>query len=170
MLFVVCAMKIAVISDTHDNLWALKSALPHLATAEVVLHCGDVCSPFMLRQLGEGLPGKPVHVVWGNNEGDVLLMTRVAAQFPTLTLHGAFAELTLDGVRVALNHYPEIAHGLALSGKYDLVCCGHSHVRHVETLGNCVWLNPGEIMGLLGPRTLALFETTTRAVEWVTLP
>jgi hypothetical protein len=163
-------MRLAILSDTHDNLWALKDAMPRLAQADVVLHCGDLCSPFMLRHLAEGLPNTPLHVVWGNNEGDVLLMTRIAAQHPHLHLHGAFAELTLDGARVALNHYPEIAHGLALSGKYDLVCCGHSHKRHAERVGQCLWLNPGEIMGLLGPRTLALFDTATREVTWVTLP
>ncbi len=141
--------------------------MPRLATADVALHCGDLCSPFMLKELGQGMNGKPVHVVWGNNEGDILLMTRIVAQFPNLTLHGALAELKFDDMRVALNHYPDIARGLAASGQYDLVCCGHSHIASLTKVGECQLLNPGEIMGLLGPRTFALFDTATRVVEFV---
>jgi hypothetical protein len=166
-------MKLTILSDTHDNLWALKSAMPQIATADAAIHCGDLCSPFMLKELGQGMNGKPAHVVWGNNEGDILLMTRVAAQFPNLTLHGAFAELEFDGVRVAVNHYPDIARGLAASGKYDLVCFGHNHIASLTKVGvgsalpQCQLLNPGEMMGMMGPRTFAFFDTATRAVEFV---
>ncbi len=40
-------MKLAILSDTHDNVWALRVALTHLSRAEAVIHCGDLCSPFM---------------------------------------------------------------------------------------------------------------------------
>ncbi|MGH2521118.1 MAG: metallophosphoesterase [Anaerolineales bacterium] len=169
-------MKLAILSDTHDNLWALKAALPQMAAADAAIHCGDLCSPFMLKHLGEGMAGKPVHVVWGNNEGDVLLMTRVAAQLNNLHLHGALAELEFDGVRagtpfrVAVNHYPEIAHGLALSGKYDVVCFGHNHIASTERVNQCLLLNPGELMGLMGRRTFALLDTQTRSAEFVEVP
>lgn len=144
--------------------------MPRLASADVVLHCGDLCSPFMLKELGQGMRDKPVHVVWGNNEGDILLMTRIVAQFPNLTLHGAFAELEFEGVRVALNHYPDIARGLAASGKYDLVCFGHNHLASLAKVGECQLLNPGELMGLMGPRTFALFDTGTKLVEFADVP
>lgn len=163
-------MKLAILSDSHDNIWALRNAMPHLAACEVALHCGDLCSPFMLKELGQGMGDKPVHVVWGNNEGDILLMTRVAAQFPNLTLHGALAELEFDGVKAALNHYPDIARGLAASGKYDVVCFGHNHIASLVKVGECQLLNPGELMGMMGPRTLAVFDTATRGVEFVNVP
>lgn len=160
-------MKLAILSDTHDHLWALKAILPQLATADAILHCGDLCSPFMVKHLGEGVAGKPVHIVWGNNEGDVLLMTRVAT--PNVNLHGAFAAVEFEGVKVAINHYPDIARGLALSGQYDLVCFGHNHIASSERVGQCQLLNPGEVMGLLGPRTFAFFDTATRMVESVSI-
>ena len=163
-------MRLAILSDTHDNLWALRAALPQIAAADAVIHCGDLCSPFMLRELGGGVGGKPVHMVWGNNEGDVLLMTRLLPQFPHVTLHGALAQLEFDGLKVAVNHYPEIAKGLALSGLYDLVCFGHNHTASEEKAGNGVLLNPGEVMGLMGRRTFAFFETRTRVVEFVEIP
>lgn len=160
-------MLLAIISDTHDNIWSLQAAMPRLAETEAVIHCGDLCSPFMLRQLGEGMGGKPVHMVWGNNNGDILLIQTIAAQLGNITLHGELAELVLDRVRVAVNHYPGIARGLAASGKYDLVCFGHTHKTLVEKVGECLLLNPGELMGLYGRRTFALYDTATRQTEIV---
>ena len=163
-------MRLALLSDSHDNLWALKAALPQLATADLAIHCGDLCSPFMVRHLGDGMQGKPVHIVWGNNEGDVLLMTKAAAQLGNITLHGAFAQFTVGGLRVAVNHYPDIARPLAASGHFDLVCYGHDHIAAHSLVGACHLLNPGELMGLNGRRTIAFFDTETRAVEFVDVP
>jgi predicted phosphodiesterase len=75
----------------------------------------------------------------------------------------------LDERRVAVNHYPQIARGLAYSGNYHLVCYGHDHNAHEERIGECLFLNPGEVMGMKGRRTLAIVETSTMGVEWIDL-
>ena len=162
-------MRLVVLSDSHDNLWKLEAAGPTIASAEAVIHCGDLCSPFMVRRLAELAGGRPVHIVWGNNDGDTFLIARVASGFPSVELHGQLAELEMDGLRVAVNHYPEIARGLARSGLYDLVCCGHDHQRFESKVGECLLLNPGELMGMKGVSTLALFDTASRKVTWIEL-
>jgi putative phosphoesterase len=162
-------MKIAVLSDSHDNIWKLDEAMPVLQTADVVIHCGDLCSPFVVRRLGEGLGDIPVHIVWGNNEGDRLMISNVASRYPSIELEGHLAQLTFDGLRVAVHHYPEIARDLALSGQYDLVCYGHDHTAHEEFVSDCLLLNPGELMGMNGRSTLALVESASREVTWVEL-
>ena len=73
--------------------------------------------------------------------------------------------LELDGLRIAVNHYPEIARGLAATGTYHLVCYGHDHTAHQSLVGDCVLLNPGELMGMYGESTYALFNTVSREVE-----
>ncbi|MBI3762416.1 MAG: YfcE family phosphodiesterase [Chloroflexi bacterium] len=160
-------MRLAILSDIHDNIWKLDAALPQIAEADAVIFCGDLCSPFTLLRLAGGAAGKPVHVVWGNNEGDVRLMLKVIADLSNVTLHGQLAELDCDGLRVAVNHYPEIARGLAASGWYDLVCYGHDHKAFEERLGDTVLLNPGEMMGMYGRSTFAVFDTATRTVTFV---
>ena len=163
-------MRLAILSDIHDNIWKLAAALPSVAAADAVLFCGDLCSPFTLDRLARGAAAKPVHVVWGNNEGDVRLMVKLIAEPGNVTLHGQLAELEFDGLRVALNHYPEIARPLAASGAYDLVCYGHDHRAHEERLpGGTILLNPGEVMGLYDRSTIALFDTPSRAVTFVEL-
>jgi hypothetical protein len=162
-------MKIAVLSDSHDNIWKLDQAVPHLRQADAILHCGDLCSPFMIKRLAEGAQDRPVHVVWGNNDGDQFTISRVAVNYKQVTLHGDLAELDLDGIKVAVNHYPEIARGLASSGEYDLVCYGHDHTQHQEQVADCLLLNPGELMGMNGPSTLAIVDLEDMGVRIITV-
>ena len=48
-------MKIAVFSDTHDNIWKLERALGLMKNADVLIHCGDLCSPFVMKRLATSL-------------------------------------------------------------------------------------------------------------------
>jgi uncharacterized protein len=162
-------MKLLVMSDSHDNLWKLQAAAAHLEAADVIAHCGDICSPFMIRRLGELSDGKPVHVVWGNNDGDTYLLGKVAAAFPNISLHAALAQFDLGGRPVAVNHYPEIAAGLARSGQYAVVCYGHDHTLHEERVNGCLLVNPGELMGMKGRSTLAVVESADLSVDWIDL-
>ncbi|MFQ5616020.1 MAG: metallophosphoesterase family protein [Anaerolineales bacterium] len=73
-------MRVAVMSDSYDNIRKLDLAMPHLRSADVILHCGDLCSPFVIVRLGNGVRGKPVHVVWGSNDGDQRLLTLKALE------------------------------------------------------------------------------------------
>lgn len=162
-------MRIAICSDIHDNIWTLEKALPGMSDANALIFCGDFCAPFTLAQLAGGFEG-PVHAVLGNNDGDQRLLMQIASESANATLHGQFAELELDGVRIAVTHYPEIARGLAASDLYDVVCYGHDHTLHEERVGDTLLVNPGELMGRFGRSTYMLLETgdcsvTVRDVE-----
>lgn len=158
-------MRIAIVSDTHDNIWSWQAAVPLVQSADVLIHCGDLCSPFMIPRLAEAMQGRPVHLVWGNNDGDRRMILRLAQQAGNVQVHGDYALLTLAGLQVAVQHYPDIARGLAECGRYDLVCYGHDHTAHIEQVQQTVLVNPGELMGLYGRTTLALFDTESRQAE-----
>jgi putative phosphoesterase len=159
-------MKVAILSDAHDNIWKLGELLEDVGRsgAAVLLFCGDLCAPFTLKQIGEGFGG-PVHVVRGNNDGDVLFLTRIANGLDNVTWHGSFAYLELDGRKVAINHYPQIARDQALCGQYELVCYGHDHTANVESLGKTLLVNPGEVMGRFGKSTYAVYDTASGCAE-----
>jgi putative phosphoesterase len=162
-------MKIAVFSDTHDNIWNIDDALPMVVDAGAIIHCGDLCSPFVVDRFGKAAQGRPVHIVWGNNDGDIQLLSQVASKFSEIKLHGLLAEFEVDHLRIAVNHYPKIARGMALTGQYDLVCYGHDHITHISQIGECSLLNPGELMGMKGVPTFALFNTETMEAEFIRL-
>lgn len=154
--------KIVIMSDSHDQIAHLNQALDAAlaADAEVLLHCGDLCAPFMLNQIGERFKGL-VHVVFGNNDGDGRLLQVIAAKHPHISLHGIYAELEFDGRRIAMIHYPEPARRIAQSGQFDLVCYGHDHTRLLEQVGGSWLLNPGELLGMKGEVSWALYDTQT---------
>ncbi len=161
-------MKIAILSDTHDNIWKLTEILriAQERGAQALICCGDLCSPFTLRQIGEEFAG-PVHVVLGNNDGDPLTLSQVATASGHITLHGLFGYIELGGRKIAINHYPPIALDQAYSGRYDLVCYGHDHKAHIGSVGHTLLVNPGEAMGKSSPGTLALYDTETAQAELI---
>jgi putative phosphoesterase len=158
-------MRVAILSDIHDNIWNLESLLDGL-DADALLFCGDFCAPFTLAQIAEGFAG-PVHVVFGNNDGDQWLMSQVAGRFAHVTLHGQFAALSLDGRQLAVTHYPEIGQALSEGDVYDLVCHGHSHERVIERSGKTLRVNPGEVMGRFGEPSYAVYDTVSGEAAFV---
>ncbi len=166
-------MRICVVSDSHDDSRMLAAAVQHGRSrgAEVVLHCGDIIGPNTLRAALR--LGVPMHVVHGNNLGDVVVLARLAAESDgKLVYHGGDASLSLAGRRVFMVHYPHLARGIAATGDYDVVFCGHSHaasIAHQPNLaGGRTWLvNPGTVAGIGAPATFALGDlaTMTFAIE-----
>ena len=161
-------MLIAILSDTHDHIANLRSAVEvcNARGAFLLIHCGDLISPFMLQELA-AFKG-PSHLVYGNNVGDLYLISSFCTdRYPSISHHGIRGAIEADGRRIAFHHYPELARGLALSGRFDIVCCGHNHTYGVEQVGNCLLINPGELLGKDGQPTFCLVDTTTLQTEKV---
>lgn len=160
-------MKIAILSDIHDHSGNLKKALAQIQDQDVLLCCGDLCSPFIVNQLGRGFT-RDIHIVFGNNDGDLFRMTNLAQQYPHIQLHGEYVELTLGGLVFAINHFDNIGRGLAKGGAFDVVCFGHNHKYETAQIGKTRLINPGEIYGhRTGYATFALFDTVSGEVQRV---
>ena len=156
-------MKICIVSDSHDRSEPLAAAVTaaHKAGPQAVIHCGDVIGAHTLRaSLKLGLP---IHVVHGNNLGDPVaihnLMSKAAG---ALVYHGMDATLELGGRRIFVTHYPHYGYGMACTGDYDLICCGHSHIAEVVTHtnlkgGNTTLVNPGTVAGIHAPGIVTPF-------------
>ncbi len=162
-------MKIAILSDIHDNIWNLYAALTGIQQADVLICCGDLCSPFVVPMMADGFP-KPIYLVYGNNDGDLLRITKNASHFQNFHIAGEFFEIEWDGKKIAANHYDNIALPLARSGSYDLVCFGHNHRYQIEMFGKTLAINPGTLMGYSPlvknevPPTFVIFDTQDESV------
>ncbi len=159
-------MLIGIISDTHDHIENLQRALALLKEKKVgaIIHCGDFCAPFMIDELDS--IGIPAYCVFGNID-DKFLTTRKADASKNVKLYGDIAELELGGKKIAVNHYPLIGESLASTGKYDLVCCGHTHKKDLRKIGDALLLNPGKLMGRFGEISVALYDTETGEAEHI---
>ena len=163
-------MKIGVLSDSHDHLANLGRAVGMFAERGVgaLIHAGDVCSPFALHEFGPlAARGVRMHAVFGNNDGDRLMLVRKGADF--CVFHDGAAVLELGGRRIVVTHYPDLAPALLASGFYDLVIHGHDHQVRLEGESRRL-LNPGSCAGYLASRaTVAVVDTADLSVEVVDL-
>ena len=104
-----------------------------------------------------------MHAVFGNNDGDRVLLVRRAGDFCTFS--DGTCIVTLDGRKIVVLHYPDLGEDLFRLGAYDLVIYGHNHQVRVEG-GEKKLLNPGTCSGYLAKSaTVALVETRTMGVE-----
>jgi uncharacterized protein len=161
-------MRIGILSDIHDNIWALEAALDALRDVDALFGLGDYCAPFTVAAIGEAFAG-PVHLVWGNNDGDKVAIVRNAASHQQVIVHGEWARLKLGGRAIALVHDPGLGEVLAQGGRFDLVCHGHNHQRSISSVGDTLLVNPGEVMGRFGVRSVAVYDTEAHQAEIITL-
>lgn len=159
-------MKLTILSDIHDHVWNLQKALatPAVQETDALLCCGDLCAPFIIKLLGQGYPGRPIHIVLGNNDGDVASIINVAKGFPDIHIHGEYFRGEFGGQTLAMNHYPDKARILAEEQMYDIVCYGHNHeISTKVNIGKTLLINPGTLMGYHGGKL------TEAPVSFVTL-
>ena len=162
-------MRIAVLSDIHDNVWKLAAALEAVRDAGAMICCGDLCSPFIIHQLGRGFRG-PIHIVFGNNDADLYRISNNARAYDHIKLHGEWFRGEFDGRNIGANHYDSIARAVAASGEFDVMCYGHNHVFDICRTGRTLAINPGAIMGATFgpdgsrtdvPSTFILYDTVS---------
>lgn len=145
-------MKIAVMSDSHDNWENLSQAVRQAndLDCEVLLHAGDLVAPAGVAVL-QDFRGK-VKFVWGNNETEQVEITRQMT-VADMEVFDRF-EGQIGGLAVFMSHYPQPAETASLSESFDLCVHGHTHQYREERVDNkegqvakTLILNPGEIQG-----------------------
>jgi len=160
-------MKIAIISDTHDNLASLKKALFFIKKEEikVLIHCGDIFKPETLKEGLKEFQGK-IYIIF--SEADASFSKIPQDSFNDLPKNKVFeksGQIKIGGKKIAFCHFPEIARNLAESQKYDLVFYGHTHKPWEEKIGRTRLVNPGNIAGILFKSTFAIYDTGTDKLE-----
>jgi len=163
---------IGLIADTHDNLPLVDKAVKKLneKNVELVLHAGDYVAPFVIPKFKE-LKAKLIGV-FGNNDGDRELLKKRFNEYEGLEMRRNFAEILVDGLKIALLHgnEEELLKALINSESFDVVVHGHTHRAEVYRRGKTLVVNPGEVCGYLtGKSTIALLDTDTREAEIVEL-
>lgn len=159
-------MRLAIFSDSHDNIVNLEKFLSWVKDNDVaeLIFCGDLCAPGVLKNvLGPKFSG-PIHMVFGNVT-DRELLPKVAAGFSQVRHYGDLAEFEIAGTKIAVVHYPDKAKELANSRKYDLVFYGHNHTPWEETINNTKLVNPGTLAGMFNKATFAVYDTVSKKLE-----
>jgi putative phosphoesterase len=147
-------MKIGVISDTHDNINHIKQVIGILKKRKIttLIHLGDYCSPFTI----PFLQMKKVHAIFGNNDGDKLMLQKKANECG-FNIANAPMAITIDGKKIAIMHEPYQIEAFRKSGIYDIILHGHTHESYIKK--DPLTVNPGELCGYLsGKSTFAIID------------
>ena len=136
-------MRIGIIADTHDRVARAARAVELLVAegAEVLVHCGDLTGPEVVRTCGR-LPG---YFVFGNNDFDEDAIRRAIAVVGGECL-GHAGEIELGGRRIAVTHGDSEARmrRLLARGPHYLLS-GHTHCPADLRVGGTRLINPGAL-------------------------
>lgn len=146
-------MRIAILSDSHDNIPNIEKVLKWINKERIktIIHCGDLCAPGLLNKVILHNYAGEIHLVNGN-VGDPEQLEKKAKEFKNVHVYNwhystsarkmtknpdvvmGCGEIELDGKRIAFTHSPSIAKELAQTGKYDYVFYGHTHRPWIEEI------------------------------------
>jgi len=164
-------MKVAIISDTHDDEGSVKKIVEILKEKNIkkIWHLGDYIAPPLLKNF----EGFEVSGIYGNNDGYKSGLMKIFQEIGGKLL-GDFAKINVDGLKIALYHgeYREIAEALAKSGDYDIVFFGHWHKAEKTVYGNTVLINPGSAHSYYkkdSSPTFGIFDTKSRNFEIINI-
>jgi hypothetical protein len=159
-------MKIAVLSDLHDNYadWQLIHKILENEKIKTLIFCGDLAAPSMLKKMIGEYNGH-IYLVYGN-VADRTTEKQFADESIKVTHFGDLAEFELAGKKIALTHFPNEARQLASAGRFDLVCYGHTHLKNFEKIKNTFLLNPGTAGGMFQYPSFAIFDLATMKNEF----
>lgn len=167
-------MRIGVISDTHGNLDAVRSALETLGEVDLIMHAGDVLyhPPRLGYSEGYDIPGTaelfnslriPLVIAQGNCDAQVY---EELLKAPVLTPY-AYTQFGKIGLLASHGHLMNKSDIIALAVNFGAryAITGHTHIPELKQLNGVVYMNPGspslpkhEIDGRLVPTVGVITE------------
>ncbi len=160
--------KIGIMSDSHDNLPAIRAAVElfNQENVDLVIHAGDLVAPFTAKEIKK--LQCPYKIVLGNNDGEILGLYKIYEgnifQPPLF--------LTVGGQEICVLHDPCLLKELKESKNFDIIIYGHDHKPFIEHLTDgTIIVNPGECGGwVTGKSSVAILNLSSRDVKILDIP
>jgi len=152
-------MKIAIISDTHDNLENLKKffKFSKKEKAEILIHCGDVCDGETLKKIEENF--KEIYLSLGNAE----IVDSLFKSVKKTKIFEKEGKVEMGNLKIGFCHIFKIKERNL--NDFDFYFFGHTHRPFLKKEGNCYLANPGNLAGLSYKATFAILDTATKKLE-----
>ena len=156
-------MKIAVISDTHDNLKMTKRFIEDVSvySPDYMIHLGDIVSPFVIPILSElAIPGI---FVKGNNDGDTDYLGEMCYNSGFKFVIPPYKS-KLAKKNIVITHRPLKSEKFDFTG-VDYYLYGHTHFNEISRTDNMYIINPGTVSGFVsGKSTYIILDTISNDV------
>lgn len=157
-------MKIAVLSDIHDDKKTLSSVLDQIARQDIkmIFALGDYVSFTNFKRLAQ--TDLPIVAVFGNmDKSQEKIESWVREANKDITLRREMNRVKVDSRNIALTHFPEIAEKLLKSGMYDAVFFGHTHQAEQRFDEKTLVANPGAVKD----RSYGVYDSETNEFKIV---
>ena len=149
-------MKIAIISDIHDNLVNLEKCLNWCNKNGIkeIICCGDVTNSETLGILSNKFNGT-IYLVKGNVE---IYNEAELKQYQNIKYYGKVGKIELNNKFIGICHEPYLVERMRKEGNYDIIFYGHTHKPWIEEMGGIKLVNPGTLSAMFQKATFALME------------
>ncbi len=156
-------MKIAVISDIHDNhvnlskclLWCKKNKIDEM------ICCGDVANDETIEKMSRSF-AYTIHLVRGNmcyfDEGKL-------KNFKNIIYYNKIGRIKIDGIWIGFCHEPFLFDKVIEKGGCDIIFYGHTHKPWEENKKGVRFVNPGTLAGMFQKGTFAIYNTNIRELD-----
>lgn len=156
-------MRVAIISDIHDNLANLNKCLNWCEdnNIQAIFGCGDFTNSDTIKFLGENFQ-KPIFLVQGNCD---FWEEKDLKNFANFNFLGRFGRFELADKKIGLCHEPIFIDKVLELGKCDIIFYGHTHRPFEENKNNTKLINPGTLGGVFQKATFATWDTESNNLE-----
>ena len=161
-------MKIGVLSDTHDNLTNLITALGTFRRLGIgtVIHCGDLTSLEMVSHF----EGFRVIYTLGNMDAASGAIVKRFHKLNEENFSGIVFKGVIGGVQLAVahSHIKGMVAKLLRQNHYKWIFHGHTHEKRNELIRGTRIVNPGALGGMgREPRSFCVVDMDTQSVEFM---
>jgi uncharacterized protein len=154
-------MKVAIISDIHDNQINLQKVLDWCGSNSItsIFCCGDVTNLETLEMIVNNFSGD-IYLVRGNCElyDEKDIVPKGHDKILSIKYCGKIANFKLDKYSIGLCHEPYLINKV-LDKKCDIIFYGHTHKPWIEDRGDTKIVNPGTLGGTFSLGTFAVWDT-----------
>ncbi|HNV12639.1 MAG TPA: metallophosphoesterase family protein [bacterium] len=157
-------MKIAIISDIHDNLANLGLFFEMIKTEEIkkIICCGDVCNQETLVFLSKNFKNE-IFLVRGNME---LYEDSEILKLENIDYLGRYGTIEIGGLRVGVCHEPIFINNLLENDpELKFIFYGHTHRPWISMRQKATLINPGTLGGVFQKACFAIWDTETTDVK-----
>jgi putative phosphoesterase len=152
-------MKIAIVSDTHDNLENLKKffEFSKKEKIKILIHCGDVCNGETLKEIEKNFG--EIYLSLGNAD----IKDSLFKEAKKTKIFEKEGKVEIGSLKIGFCHVFNLKEkGLE---NFDFYFFGHTHWPFLKKEKKCFLVNPGNLAGLFYKATFAILELKTKNLE-----
>jgi hypothetical protein len=161
-------MKIAVVSDIHDNLSALNIFFELIVKEtdenkiENIICCGDVTNEETLKELLSKFAGT-IYLVKGNGE---IYQEENLVKYKNIKYLGRYNTVELGNFKIGICHEPIFIKTLFEKEKnLSFIFYGHTHKPWLSMKNKATIINPGTLGGVFQKSSFAIWDSNSGKIK-----